>query len=210
MGHIATMFGSTAKLVAALVQNEPAAVENEAQLMRELRFKLGDYASETRLLHFLRVSRGKIHWAVNSYLREALSKAPARQDREDFDYTHDASIMLRGESRANGGIQGHELQPMVVQEPLIPRGVGLPDSATPDSHAGQEAESWQGGMSSLTVSIVEEVLKHCDYHTVCLAAQTCKLFKQVSWAPLETLCALLKATLRLEQKAYLLATRKVE
>ncbi|CAI5465232.1 unnamed protein product, partial [Closterium sp. Yama58-4] len=47
-------------------------VVGEAELLRQMRSLLGPFASTSRLLNHLRAVRGKVHWAVNRYLREEL------------------------------------------------------------------------------------------------------------------------------------------
>ncbi|EFJ40895.1 hypothetical protein VOLCADRAFT_119827, partial [Volvox carteri f. nagariensis] len=89
------MFGQEAKL-AALINRDPpqllykrlpvigipsTAVPNEQALVAELQAKLGPGADPERLLFQIRSSRGKTHWAVNSYLRDVMtSSAPGQED----------------------------------------------------------------------------------------------------------------------------------
>ncbi|CAI7869276.1 unnamed protein product [Closterium sp. NIES-53] len=47
-------------------------VVGEAELLCQMRSLLGPFASTSRLLNHLRAVRGKVHWAVNRYLREEL------------------------------------------------------------------------------------------------------------------------------------------
>eukprot|EP00878_Enallax_costatus_P010142 GHUV01010587.1.p1 GENE.GHUV01010587.1~~GHUV01010587.1.p1 ORF type:complete len:522 (+),score=175.53 GHUV01010587.1:134-1699(+) len=58
-------------------------VPNEQELLTTVVAKVGPFADKEKLLYHIRVSAGKVHWAVNSYLRSILA-APA-PDREDFD-----------------------------------------------------------------------------------------------------------------------------
>lgn len=59
-----------------------AAVPAEDALLRRLRACVGPYADERRLRHHLRSSHGKLAWAVNGYLREAVLQREARADFE--------------------------------------------------------------------------------------------------------------------------------
>ncbi len=52
--------------------------------MVSLRQKLGPHADQSLLLQHLRESRGKLHWAVNSYFRGILGSPSKRGSREDF------------------------------------------------------------------------------------------------------------------------------
>ncbi|GJP70628.1 hypothetical protein CLOP_g1541 [Closterium sp. NIES-67] len=55
-------------------------VVGEAELLRQMRSLLGPFASTSRLLNHLRAVRGKVHWAVNRYLREELMSGSACPD----------------------------------------------------------------------------------------------------------------------------------
>ena len=55
------LFGPGAKVQAACAN--PSEVENELQLVEELRLKTGPHADPGRLLHHVRGARGKLHWA---------------------------------------------------------------------------------------------------------------------------------------------------
>ncbi|KAL0045580.1 hypothetical protein WJX82_010571 [Trebouxia sp. C0006] len=68
-----TLFGPHAKFA---LQNSPPAVEDEAELMKSIRARLGPYASGTALLYHLRAARGKVFWAVNTYFRAVLAEQP--------------------------------------------------------------------------------------------------------------------------------------
>eukprot|EP00227_Mantoniella_beaufortii_P011027 CAMPEP_0197587618 /NCGR_PEP_ID=MMETSP1326-20131121/9186_1 /TAXON_ID=1155430 /ORGANISM="Genus nov. species nov., Strain RCC2288" /LENGTH=289 /DNA_ID=CAMNT_0043152371 /DNA_START=73 /DNA_END=938 /DNA_ORIENTATION=+ len=47
-------------------------VEGEVGLMRQMRKKVGPFASEALILTHLRGARGKLHWSVNGYFRQAV------------------------------------------------------------------------------------------------------------------------------------------
>ncbi|MEW5308256.1 MAG: hypothetical protein WDW38_000229 [Sanguina aurantia] len=64
-----TQLGLEAKLA---INRDPAPIPNEVELLRELRAKVGPHSNNQRLLFHIRSSRGKLHWAVNSYFREVL------------------------------------------------------------------------------------------------------------------------------------------
>ncbi|GAX82262.1 hypothetical protein CEUSTIGMA_g9690.t1 [Chlamydomonas eustigma] len=69
--NMESLFGSSARICIADV--DPPQVSGEDLLLQKLRLLVGPYASEERLLHHLRASRAKMHWAVNSYFREVLT-----------------------------------------------------------------------------------------------------------------------------------------
>ncbi|GFR45004.1 hypothetical protein Agub_g6314 [Astrephomene gubernaculifera] len=74
------MFGHAAKL-SALINKDPPQLPNEDALVAELRAKLGPGADPEKLLFQVRSSRGKTHWAVNSYLRDVMtSSTPGQED----------------------------------------------------------------------------------------------------------------------------------
>lgn len=69
----------------AATRDATVPVEGETGLLRKMRKKVGPYAAEGKLVAHLRSSRGKLHWAVNGYFREAvLERAPAA-GRADFE-----------------------------------------------------------------------------------------------------------------------------
>uniref|UniRef100_A0A383V607 F-box domain-containing protein n=1 Tax=Tetradesmus obliquus TaxID=3088 RepID=A0A383V607_TETOB len=74
------LFGSSVK---SLLQQDPPPVPNEAELLDAVVQKVGPFADRDKLCYHIRISAGKVHWAVNSYFRSILATAwPAR---EDFD-----------------------------------------------------------------------------------------------------------------------------
>ncbi|KAL0039633.1 hypothetical protein WJX77_003909 [Trebouxia sp. C0004] len=78
-----TLFGPHAKFA---LQNSPPAVEDEAELMKSIRARLGPYASGTALLYHLRAARGKVFWAVNTYFRAVLAEQFNQADFEPRAY----------------------------------------------------------------------------------------------------------------------------
>lgn len=78
-----TLFGPHAKFA---LQNSPPAVEDEAELIKSIRARLGPYASGTALLYHLRAARGKVFWAVNTYFRAVLAEQVNQADFEPREY----------------------------------------------------------------------------------------------------------------------------
>jgi len=75
----------------------PGGAAAEAALVGAFQSLLGPYVPAARLLHFLRATRGKLHWAHNSYLRQLLSAPADRNGREEFDYRPPVSEAAVGE-----------------------------------------------------------------------------------------------------------------
>lgn len=147
--------------------------------MAEMRAKLGCYASEPRLLHFLRMSRGKVHWAVNSFLREMLSRPPARGQREDFDYLPDGPVVLPAELSSRESLPEGMAAVADARVDSV-----VPCAAAPSSGAagsGSEA-GLPCGLTALSPAILEEVLKKAGYQAVCCVAQACSVLQKV-WVP---------------------------
>ena len=57
----------------------------DEQLLTTVRERVGPYASEGALRHFLRTSHGKAHWATNGALREAVLAAGENGVPADFE-----------------------------------------------------------------------------------------------------------------------------
>ncbi|KAL0034133.1 hypothetical protein WJX79_011017 [Trebouxia sp. C0005] len=88
-GERNTLFGPHAKLA---LQNSPPAVEDETELMKSIRARLGPYASGTALVYHLRAARGKVFWAVNTYFRAVLAEQVNRADFEPKEYAQLAKL----------------------------------------------------------------------------------------------------------------------
>ena len=101
-------------------------VENEMGLTRAMRKRCGPFANEARMVAHLRSARGKLHWSVNGYFREAvlggsLDFAPRPSAREDaWRRTTD------GEEDVEVGHEATPSLPSLVWEMLLSR-VALPD-----------------------------------------------------------------------------------
>lgn len=85
---MAELFGPGLKAQLLVTANMPE-VPDEAKLLQAVVDKVGPNANKEKLLWHLRASRGKVHWAVNSYLRAVLGEGPPvehpSEHREDFD-----------------------------------------------------------------------------------------------------------------------------
>ncbi|WIA31561.1 hypothetical protein OEZ86_002450 [Tetradesmus obliquus] len=57
------LFGSSVK---SLLQQDPPPVPNEAELLDAVVQKVGPFADRDKLCYHIRISAGKVHWAVNS------------------------------------------------------------------------------------------------------------------------------------------------
>ena len=101
-------------------------VENEMGLTRAMRKRCGPFANEARMVAHLRSARGKLHWSVNGYFREAvlggsLDFAPRPSAREDA-----GRRTTDGEEDVEVGHEATPSLPSLVWEMLLSR-VALPD-----------------------------------------------------------------------------------
>lgn len=95
-------------------------VENEEELLAQLREKVGMYASADRLLYHIRAARGKLHWSINSYFREVMV-APMENGVPDFHPRARSSAAQLGACSTTGQ--------QVQQEPAAGPGSGAAANA---------------------------------------------------------------------------------
>ena len=67
-----------AALARAQTRDATTPLSEETGLMRELRKKSGPFASDATLRAHLRAARGKLHWSMNGYFRQAVLDADPR------------------------------------------------------------------------------------------------------------------------------------
>jgi hypothetical protein len=180
-------------------RNTPLApqVDDEASLLTQMRQKLGPYASADVLTHHLRQCRGKVTWAVNSYLRAVLAAPQPAAGQEDYQQrpgpcpaSQDAPVT----AQAPAGASSHAA--------AVGAGAG---AAT----AGSSSDSSGGGSSSdppdrslpeaCTAPLLERVLSFLDLRSVCSAAGSCRALAKVrgpgsrseglGWREQRTACA---------------------
>lgn len=77
IGGSGSSFGANlrAKIASAIGDLAECELPNETALLQLLRQRVGPHASKERIQHHLRTTRGRIHWAANSYFREAVGAA---------------------------------------------------------------------------------------------------------------------------------------
>eukprot|EP00873_Tetraselmis_striata_P024428 jgi/Tetstr1/444692/TSEL_032540.t1 len=67
----------------SIATTEPEQVEGEEKLLGLLTVKIGPYADKEKMLYHLRITRGRVPWAVNSYFRATC--AISDNTRRDFE-----------------------------------------------------------------------------------------------------------------------------
>lgn len=146
---------------------------NEQSLVAELRAKLGPGPDQDKILFSIRSARGKTHWAVNSYLRDIMS-AGCVPGEEDF---HPGRARVQTSGAAGPTAVASTAEGQTADDPM-PQSPDLTDES-----AAHFAE--RSGLDALPSSVLELVLKHLDYTSLCAAALTCKALAAVSgrgWA----------------------------
>jgi hypothetical protein len=186
-------------------QPPPQAIPNEPALLQELRLRLGPHADEARLLQALRAQK-RVSWALNTYLRAALSEPRRADGREDFEPR--APRPGRGppgpEGPAGGGRQGRgaggggggEAAAAGSGSPEAPEAAKLAAASSPQALApaapaaappagSGEAAAAAAALpppslaAALPGPLLEEVLRHLGYRDVAAAACTCKALSKV-------------------------------
>ncbi len=157
-------------------------VENEKELLQTLRAKLGPTPDEDRLLYHIRSARGKLHWAVNSYLREAMSQPNS---------TAEQGVITRApwpttrasHSRSVSGVPS-DAEREVPFPCSCNRGCESSAPATTaaePSSSDNTSEQPSVSLDHLPVGILEAIVRYLpDPHTMVSLAMTCAVFNKVS------------------------------
>eukprot|EP00877_Chromochloris_zofingiensis_P008437 jgi/Chrzof1/3847/Cz13g11010.t1 len=174
------MFGLDVKQ-AILNLSAPSAVENEDELLANLRQKVGPYADVDKLLFFLRISKGKVHWAVNSYFRATLLQ-PQEGLREDFDVqTAGASASAlssnhgTGSSHVAGNSGTDKAEVLSVGSPAQEQASAAAAADGGADGLGASCSAAVCLVNACPATVWEEILKHVDLVTLCSAGRACKV-----------------------------------
>ncbi|KAK3271752.1 hypothetical protein CYMTET_19925, partial [Cymbomonas tetramitiformis] len=169
-----------AQAIHTAFHNEECAAQveqlEEVLLLVEMRRRVGPYASELLMLRHLRTSRGKVHWAVNSYFRQQIQSANPPYDFEvpRSDNTQPAPLSVRSPDLASD----------MAAAVLAPSQSAAVIDAAPlqDSENGADAGSREAlRLNLLPGGLLEHVLRHCrDHLDVCHAAQACRSFREAA------------------------------
>lgn len=153
---------------------------NEEELISLLRKKLGPWADETKLVYHIRNSRGKLHWAVNSYFREVLSLPEAAAE----DFRHRPAVPSAAPQAAAGaepvdaGLQAPsgsaQQQPDGAAGAHCRTSTGRePAGAGADAAQAEGAEAASRALDCLPLVILEHIFGFLDVPSLCHVSATC-------------------------------------
>lgn len=145
------MFGVDAKLAVLSARNPPQ-LANEQDLLQEMLRKLGPYCSESLILFHIRNSKGKLHWAVNSYFREVLTNA-------------------------NGGEYDYERKISVPSSVASTSAAGASDEVSCCS-----IEPSSISIETFPIGVIEEILHYLDAPSLHRASLVCKTLRKAALA----------------------------
>mmetsp|Transcript_21166 Transcript_21166/g.53252 ORF Transcript_21166/g.53252 Transcript_21166/m.53252 type:complete len:341 (-) Transcript_21166:92-1114(-) len=130
-------------------------VEGEEKLLSLLTVKIGPYADKEKMLYHLRITRGRVPWAVNSYFRATC--AISDNTRRDFE---PSPFAYRPEPASN--------------MELI---ADVPCSQGETVHTSVQSLT---SISCLPLQVLEEILRQATPRSVCALAQTCRSLRSAS------------------------------
>eukprot|EP00884_Botryococcus_braunii_P014341 jgi/Botrbrau1/22908/Bobra.0065s0060.1 len=154
--NTSTLFGTNFRKLLSDV--EYPQVEDEEKRLQDLVELVGSHARPEFLVRHLRQSRGRLHWAVNSYFREVLASPVPADGREDF-----------------------APKPLILPRPVTVLGAdnGLCNMVRA-SQIQRRASQVPGTGLMLPQPTLEDVLSMCGVQTVCTAAFVSREFRQAA------------------------------